>query len=695
MDLPEFLYLYLSKIQIMKKFTSSLIIILFLMGDLFAQVVPVCLTPQKSGVGNTPFETTLADFNNDGKLDIAVSIFSGNQMAVMLGNGSGTFTTAAGSPYTAGTQPWGICNGDFNGDGNQDIVMANYGSSTTNVWLGNGTGAFTPTTSVNGTYADVISGDFNNDGKLDIVAVSAGSNNFNMFIGSGTGTFSLAVGSPYVCGNIALYGEKGDFNNDGNLDVAVINFGGNTISIYLGNGAGGFTQASGSPFATLAQPRDLVIRDFNVDGNQDIAIATQQTSKMQVFLGSGVGTFTQAAGSPYSTLTNGYAITSADYNGDGFLDLVVGNDQTTGTNIYMFLGAGTGSFVASPGSPYSLNGGYYWDFQTADVNGDSKPDIIGTDRGPIFEVTVLLNGIPPAAAVSMTACAGNPLVLNPGPADTYSWSTGASTQSITVSPTTNTMYTVAQVYTLTSCANTSTFNVTANPSPTVAITSPTNMVCAGSPVNLFAGGANTYTWSTAATGASVSVSPSVTTVYSVTGTNTLTGCTNTSTTGIIANALPSLTVVSTNSVICVGQTATLTAMGASSYTWTAGPSSSMYIITPSVTTTFTVAGTNSAGCTNSTSILQNVSACTGITSLTHSNSPLVIYPNPSNGDFKIKGESDLNLIIVNELGETIKKINLSGNNNFEVEISDLSSGIYFVTGQNNSQIIKQKVVIAK
>src|SRR6185295_9719738 len=112
-------------------------------------------------------------------------------MAVMLGNGSGTFTPAAGSPYAAGTQPWGICNGDFDNDGDIDIAMANYGSSGANVRLGNGTGAFTPTTSLSGTYADIITGDFNNDGNLDLITLSSALANFNMWGGTGLGTFTL------------------------------------------------------------------------------------------------------------------------------------------------------------------------------------------------------------------------------------------------------------------------------------------------------------------------------------------------------------------------------------------------------------------------------------------------------------------------------------------------------------------------
>ncbi len=171
----------------------------------------------------------------------------------------------------------------------------------------------------------------------------------------------------------------------------------------------------------------------------------------------------------------------------------------------------------------------------------------------------------------------------------------------------------------------STLNLSASPSTTI---------CAGNTVTLTASGVNTYTWSTGANTASISVTPTITTTYTINGKNTL-GCLYTKTITITVNPLPSLTVVANPSTTCVGQSSTLTASGATTYSWRTGNSSSPIVVTPTVTTIYTVTGTtNGCSSTKTVAVIVNKgqyccqSAIFAIGSVTASNTN---YSNSSNG----------------------------------------------------------------
>jgi hypothetical protein len=209
---------------------------------------------------------------------------------------------------------------------------------------------------------------------------------------------------------------------------------------------------------------------------------------------------------------------------------------------------------------------------------------------------------PPTVTISgsTVTCSGSADLLTAGGAATYTWNTGATTATISPTPTVNTTYTVTGTD-ASGCTNTATLSITANPLPHVTVNNP--VICAGGTTTLTATGANTYTWSTSATTASITVSPTITTSYSVAGTSTVTGCTSAQAVGTVTvNALPTLTV--TPATICPTATATLTANPSTetSYTWSAGltPAGSSATGSPTVTTTYTVSATNSNGCIGST-----------------------------------------------------------------------------------------------
>jgi len=206
------------------------------------------------------------DFNGDGKPDIAAAV--GASIAVLLGNGDGTFVVSS-FPTTAqavGT----LAEGDFNGDGKLDLAFSDSAHNLLHTLLGNGDGTFTEksTTVVGLHHAGVAAGDFNGDGNLDVAVVNQGARNVTILLGKGDGTFSRkpAANVGKHPGNLTV----ADLNGDGKLDLAVVNNADNTLSILLGQGDGTFKLAS-TP-ATGISPYGVTASDFNGDGKIDLAV---------------------------------------------------------------------------------------------------------------------------------------------------------------------------------------------------------------------------------------------------------------------------------------------------------------------------------------------------------------------------------------------------------------------------------------
>jgi len=251
-----------------------------------------------------------ADFNHDHNLDLAVGNTTGTKHApksisICLGNGDGTFQSAMDF-LSGGVDEMDI--GDFNGDGNLDLVVPTGG--LVNILLGNGDGTFQPPVNQGqGTGAlYVVAGDFNGDGKVDLVATGGPST--YILLGKGDGTFQTTK-------KVAAAGTSvriGDFNQDGKLDLAILTNG--TINVLLGNGNGTFKAGTiyGSGF--LGQ---WTVRDFNGDGKLDLLAVT--SSGFGVLSGNGDGTFQPQVNYPVSRASY---LAAADFNGDGKLDLITG-----------------------------------------------------------------------------------------------------------------------------------------------------------------------------------------------------------------------------------------------------------------------------------------------------------------------------------------------------------------------------------
>ncbi len=243
-------------------------------------------------------------------------------------------------------------------------------------------------------------------------------------------------------------------------------------------------------------------------------------------------------------------------------------------------GTPSSSTQQNPVVTYTAAGTYTITQTAANATGTSTP----------VSQTITVNANPVVSVSNVSVCPGTAANLSASGATTYSWNTGATTSSISATPTITTNYTVTGINTA-GCSNTKTVSVTVKATPTVAVASKT--ICTGAAASLTASGASSYSWNTGATTSSVSVTPTITTTYTVTGTNTL-SCTDTKTVSVTVNALPNVSVA--NTTICAGSTGTLAASGASTYSWNTGATGANLSVNPSGNTTYTVTGISSAGC---------------------------------------------------------------------------------------------------
>lgn len=314
-----------------------------------------------NGLTTTQVATLAGDFNGDGVLDFMEQLspeaspgLPAGSIDVRLGNGDGSFGSAipcgvSGVPASA------FATGDFNGDGILDVVSYStyFGSpNLLQILLGNGDGTFTPLPAVTipqfaSDNVSLIVGDWNRDGNLDIALTTYNSTSISLLWGNGDGTFSSSISSLSV--NTFLSGfVTGDFNNDGNPDIAVgeWNSSGGQLSIFYGDGAGNFTKTSVlSALSNFGWPFSLLTSDINNDGYADLLFVTNGRS--YVLLGNSTESPTQVVYIPtFAFGASGVPVALADFNGDGVIDVA----STSGgkSPVVLQLGYGDGTFSTGP-----------------------------------------------------------------------------------------------------------------------------------------------------------------------------------------------------------------------------------------------------------------------------------------------------------------------------------------------------------
>jgi hypothetical protein len=366
--------------------------------------------------GDEASSVVIADVNGDRKPDLVVvncggcygppSITHPGSLAVMLGNGDGTFQKAV-TYSSGGVTPLSVAVADLNGDGKPDLVVANrcgnngcLNESTVGVLIGNGDGTFQSalTYGSGGLFSSsVVVADVNGDGRADLLIANdcADSNcdgSVGVLLGNGDGSFQAAL--TYATGGLEGFAVAAvDVNGDGRPDIIVgtdvpICAGGRctfpgSLGVLLGNGDGSF-QPAVTYLSGGFLPRSIAVADINGDGKPDIVVENldcclEPDGVTGVLLGNGDGTFKTAVTYTLGVKCGGTSVAVADVNGDGQLDLIV-TDQCTRANganegvVGVFLGNGDGTFQA--GKSYSAGGFLTNSVTVADLNGDGKPDLV-------------------------------------------------------------------------------------------------------------------------------------------------------------------------------------------------------------------------------------------------------------------------------------------------------------------------------
>jgi hypothetical protein len=353
-------------------------------------------------VGFPPQKVETADFNHDGRPDL-VTLSDSGSVSLLLGNGDGSF--AAPREFPAGSNVQSLTIGDFDNDGNPDVATANVGIGVTAL-LGNGDGTFRPAVSTVMSNADplVVAAalDLNGDGKSDLVAGGVyydewetRSSVVSVLYGNGAGGFNdvgwYNVGDDGTPEDIMV----ADLNRDGRADVVTTTYdfylsGGHIVTVLLGSATGALNLEFPMQFDTGESPRSLAVGDFTGDGVPDVVTAGQT---VEVLRGIGNGTFappvSNSAASPYL-----YAVAEADFNGDGKLDVVVGDSATGSAEVLLGRGDGTLSLASQHAVGSSL-------VVVGDFNADGRPDVATAN---FDSVCILLNDgawglIPPSLRI--------------------------------------------------------------------------------------------------------------------------------------------------------------------------------------------------------------------------------------------------------------------------------------------------------
>lgn len=349
------------------------------------------------------------------------------------------------------------------------------------------------------------------------------------------------------------------------------------------------------------------------------------------------------------------------------LNTLVGINLTAGSYYFVIDGGGSANY-----SDYGSLGRYYMR-----ITSNNIPAITSA----FTTNSVLCTGMP----VSFTD-------VSTGGPNSWAWTlTGASPATSTLNnPSAN--YTAAGIYTvslvatngtLSSCGVTQTIMV--NATPTISALNSSGPICTGNSANISASGGTSYVWNNSSTSASIVVTPTLTTAYTVTGTTA--GCSGTAMVNVTVNQLPNVTATSISSLICDGEAAVINAGGASSYTWNTSSTSQSITVTPTVTTLYTVTGTDINGCINTATYNLIVSWCAGLNELDPTNSDFSVYPNPSEGVFYIKTSllNEHEVLIYNNLGQVVQKTKL--NSGSKIDLTKEANGIYQIIILDNGKAV--------
>lgn len=323
------------------------------------------------------------------------------------------------------------------------------------------------------------------------------------------------------------------------------------------------------------------------------------------------------------------------------------------------------------------NSGYYYLAVRAVGGYDAAPYLTWDD----LSITIPCSHNSPAMSVlapTNEVCENIPVTLMAGGANTYSWSTGAQSSSIVVTPPTHSTYIVHGYHTLSGCASSVAVNLSVTTSPAVGALASHYSVCAGQSTTLSATGANSYYWSTGATTSVTIVNPTVTTLYEVAGTNQA-GCTSSAQVYVQVSPAPVLITQVSNSLVCEGEAVELIAAGANSYVWLAPnlySTSNKVKVIPQTSTMFTVTGTTESGCSVTSQVFVVVNNCTGLEQ--NALSDFKIFPNPASEQLFVQTDGREMSITITDVSGRVIASQITTGTLTNIDLKNFSVGVYYI-----------------
>ena len=678
-----------------------------------------------AGFGNGPLQEIKVDnFNNI----YLTGVFSASSNDFDPGAGTSVLTAVSGSRD--------IFYAKYSSSGNY-VYAFSYGTTNSNDEAGS--------ISVESATGKVIVGGYASSGSGNSFA-------YRMLDASGNTLFTQTLGSSTVqqYSNVVEFDQLGNFYvsgtlSSGNIGSILVDFdtGAGVLNLTASQFACGFiakyttsnTLVWANTYAPTSQTFRALYITFDNYGNLLALCNDRSTSNFagftwkQITSSTGNIVSTSFIGGSSDNYCHGNVFQDKNNNilvsgeiGNSINPYTIDADPTAGTyNLSTFGGsdiffAKYGSCVTAPSQPGAISGSnsvcasngtsysvasvpgatsYLWSLPSG-WSGSSLTNTISVTPNStgVFSVTALnacgsspqktlnvtIGATPTITVNSGSICSGSSFTISPAGANTYTISGG----SAVVNPTSNTSYSVTGTSTA-GCVSSSAAvsNVTVNANPTIMVNN--GSICSGSSFTISPSGANTYTIS----GGSAVVNPTTNTSYTVTGTST-DGCVSSTPaiSNVAVNALPTINAITTNTLMCTGESATITANGASTYTFNPGGAGISITVSQTVTTTYTINGADVNGCVNSSIFTQSVSICTGLVSSGKIEKGMDIFPNPNNGHFILNGIEGL-VQIYNALGSLIYT-HTTENEITEIDLSQHSNGIYFIrVGSLTRRIIKE------
>ena len=531
------------------------------------------------------------------------------------------------------------------------VIVPNY------TWTAASGGPFSGTN-----YGQVAAADFNNDGIMDIASAANGIYYMEVKLGNNTGTFTPSQDiSTNVVDIIAT-----DVNNDNNKDLVTLFYDGASlynIVTYLGLGNGTFGAAITT---TSSATTNMYVVDVNNDGNMDVAQTLFSPSRLVFRLGNGTGNFA----APSNTIAGVSYACFDDFNNDGSIDFVGTNGSNV--NVDKYIGNGTGAFTLYSTYPAnSLGFGTPYLAKSADLNADGFKDIVVLNTGTTLNYCTSLLGTSTGSFSPFVNVVGGKIgSVNIGEfnGDTYPdivCNYYGSTPNVTLyfNNGATTTFTVTQVLATspTLYRNFTTLADFNQDGKTDLLAVKTGTINFREKLNIY-----------------------------------------------LQQPIPTLTITSTNNIICAGESAVLTSATNGAHTLFLdsqflGNGSTTITITPTITTTYTVGALGGPStvddiCPFMTDAIftQSVSACTGIEEATNTNL-VSIYPNPVN-DFitiavtePVEVADDTTIYIINALGEIVLAEKATSSN-ATLNINNLTSGIYFIKVESKNGLAIKKFI---